>query len=240
MPLLDHFHPPLSQRRHWDSFHSAWAEALALQLNTDLLPPRYFAVAQVKVGTRIATDVGTFEENGAADEDGRQGETAAWAPPRPVVTVPLNFGELDRFEVQVINDEEGPQVVAAVELVSPANKDRPAHRQMFSIKCASYLQQKISLVIVDVVTERSGNLHAELLQLLGLDVTTPAQGNTDLFATAYRTAVEGEALKLEVWAEALSLGSPLPTVPLWISDERCLPLDLERSYLAACAARRIT
>ena len=29
MPVLDHFHPPLSQRRHWESFHSAWATALA-------------------------------------------------------------------------------------------------------------------------------------------------------------------------------------------------------------------
>ncbi len=239
MPLLDHFHPPLSQRRHWDSFHSAWAEALALQLNTELLPPRYFAEAQVKVGTRIATDVGTFEENGAAEEGRPQQATGAWTPPRPAMTAPLNFGELDRFEVQVINDEEGPQVVAAVELVSPSNKDRAAHRQMFTVKCASYLQQKISLVIVDVVTERSGNLHAELLRLLGIDSTTPAQGPTDLYATAYRTVAGDDTLALQVWAEGLGLGSPLPTVPLWISDERCLPLDLERAYLAACAARRI-
>src|SRR5437660_9203932 len=108
MPLLDHFHPPLSQRRHWDSFHGAWAEALALQLNTELLPPRYFAEAQVKVGTRVAADVGTFQENGAADEASRQEQTPGWMPPRPVTIVPLNFGELDRFEVQVINDEEGP------------------------------------------------------------------------------------------------------------------------------------
>ena len=53
MPLLDHFHPPLSQHRQWESFHSAWAEALALQLNRDLLPPRYFAEVHVKVGSRV-------------------------------------------------------------------------------------------------------------------------------------------------------------------------------------------
>ena len=34
MALLDHFHPPLSQRRHWDSFHGAWAEAIALELSS--------------------------------------------------------------------------------------------------------------------------------------------------------------------------------------------------------------
>ena len=29
MPLLDHFHPPLSERRHWEAFHSRWAGAIA-------------------------------------------------------------------------------------------------------------------------------------------------------------------------------------------------------------------
>jgi hypothetical protein len=24
MPLLDHFHPPLAPRRHWESFHVNW------------------------------------------------------------------------------------------------------------------------------------------------------------------------------------------------------------------------
>ena len=72
MPLLDHFHPPLSGRRQWESFHSAWAEALALQLNRDLLPPRFFAEVHVKVGSRVEIDVGTFEENGVAGR-GRRG-----------------------------------------------------------------------------------------------------------------------------------------------------------------------
>ena len=29
MPLLDHFHPPLSPRRHRESFHVNWAGAIA-------------------------------------------------------------------------------------------------------------------------------------------------------------------------------------------------------------------
>ena len=29
MPLLDHFRPPLSERRPWESLHAAWAGALA-------------------------------------------------------------------------------------------------------------------------------------------------------------------------------------------------------------------
>jgi hypothetical protein len=29
MPLLDHFHPPVAPRRHWESFYVNWAGAIA-------------------------------------------------------------------------------------------------------------------------------------------------------------------------------------------------------------------
>jgi hypothetical protein len=46
MPLLDHFRPPLSRQRHWDSFHGAWAEAMAVSLNQSL-PEQFVAEARV-------------------------------------------------------------------------------------------------------------------------------------------------------------------------------------------------
>ncbi len=62
MPLLDHFHPPLSERRHWHSFHNSWATYLSSQLNA-LLPAGYFAEANVQFGVEI--DVAAFEGSGA-------------------------------------------------------------------------------------------------------------------------------------------------------------------------------
>jgi hypothetical protein len=40
MPLHDHFHEPLSSRRHWTAFHNAWATYLSEDIN-DRLPPGY-------------------------------------------------------------------------------------------------------------------------------------------------------------------------------------------------------
>ena len=57
-----------------------------------------------------------------------------------------------------------------LKLVSPANKDRAAHRHLFGVKCGSYLQAGVGLVIVDVVTDRAGNLHRGLLDV---SPTTP-------------------------------------------------------------------
>ena len=48
-----------------------------------------------------------------------------------------------------------------------------------------------------------------------------------------------DAQCLKVWPEALAVGAPLPTLPLWVSDALCLPLALEESYRATCAALRI-
>ncbi len=238
MPLLDHFRPPLSQRRHWDSFHGAWAEAMALHLNQSLLPEHFVAEARVKFGGQVEIDVGTFAEEESRSVSG-SGGVALWTPPKPTAAAPLDFQDPDIFEVQVLREEEGPQLVAAIELVSPANKDRPSNRRMFAVKCASYLQSGIGVMVVDMVTERSGNLHAELLQLLQLQLATPGQGSHDLYASAYRTVRGPQGLSLETWADVLNLGGALPTLPLWILPDVCLPVDLESSYQAACAARRI-
>jgi hypothetical protein len=239
MPLLDHFHPPLSKQRHWDSFHGAWAEAIARHLNEDLLPPRYVAEARVKIGSHVEIDIATLEgANGLAAATG-DGGVAVWAPPQPTMSASLDFGSLDVIEINIVNDEEGPQVVAAIELVSPANKDRANHRHAFALKCASYLHSNISVMIVDVVTERHGNLHAELLKLLNLAIKSPALEDDDLYATAYRPLLGDENSRLEMWTELLVLGSPLPVLPLWLTTDLALPLSLEQTYLSACAARRI-
>jgi hypothetical protein len=234
MPLLDPFHPPLSKRRHWENLHSAWANALRDQLN-EVLPPRYFAEVQITLSKQVEIDVAMFEEDRAAVA-AETGGIAVWAPPRPPQTTILPDAPADVFEVQVLTDEEGPRLVAAVELVSPSNKDRPGHRHAFAIKCANYLYQRIGVAVVDVVTHRSANLHAQLLALLGV---APAQSLPDLYAGAYRTVPVPEGVQLDYWMESLAVGEPLPPVPLWIGRDFCLPLHLEEAYLTACTSSRI-
>lgn len=83
------------------------------------------------------------------------------------------------------------------------------------------------------------NLNSELLDLFQVQLSTPGQGARDLYAVAHRTVAEAQGLRLETWAHSLALGASLPTLPLWLEAELCLPLDLEATYHAACVARRI-
>ena len=118
MPLLDHFHPPLSERRHWHAFQNSWATYLSSQLNA-LLPAGYFAEANVQFGIEI--DVAAFEEPGPA------GTPTGWSPPPPSASLPWETTGV-MVEVGVYSRSGGPQLAGAIELVSPANKDRPLHR----------------------------------------------------------------------------------------------------------------
>ena len=133
----------------------------------------------------------------------------------------------------------GPKLRSAIELVSPTNKDRPSHRRAFAIKWAGYLQQGVAVIIVDVVTERTANLHAALADILGLAHPLAWCSPSQLYAVAYRPTQAADAHRLEVWPQALAVGAALPTMPLWLSETLCLPLALEESYQATCAALRI-
>jgi hypothetical protein len=238
MPLRNHFLPPLSVTHPWRGFHSAWANALARRLNEEVLPEGYWAIPNVDLGGPIEIDIATVQGEEAKSEE--VGTPAApWAPPAPTQTLAVDFTHLDAVEVQVFHDEDGPLLRGAIELVSPSNKDRPSERRAFAVKCASYLAQGVGVVVVDVVTTRRANLHQELLRTLEWGNGACWESPTQLYTTAYRTTVVDGQPRLQMWLEALSLGESLPCLPLWLGESLSVPIDLEASYLAACAALRL-
>jgi hypothetical protein len=240
MPLLDHFHPPLHGPRRWEGFHHAWATFIAQQLNQDMLPPDYYAESEISVGPELEIDVATMERT---DGDGRnkEGGTAVWSPPRPKISVKVDFAHLDSYEVRIYQDLGGAELRAAIELISPANKDREGSRRTFAAKCAGYLQHGIGVIIIDVVTARTANLHAELFEVLEVKGRSSAwESPTGLYAVAYRAVTVRKKPRIEVWPEILTLGEALPIAPLWLTLDLCVPVRLEESYLAACRSLRIS
>src|SRR5205085_5235951 len=127
-------------------------------------------------------------------------------------------------------------LVAAVELVSPGNKDRPESRRAFATKCAALLGQGICVSIVDLVTTRRFNLYADVLNLVG--VTDPALGQSPpaIYALTCRGRKVSGSPRFESWAYPLVVGQPLPTLPLWLTEDKAVSLDLETSYEDACRA----
>lgn len=230
MTLNDHFRPPLSRHRHWHAFHNAWCTYLAAHLNRQL-PPGYFAEPNVQYGIEI--DVAAFEDHVSASP----GDFGGWEAPAPTITLPV-ASIVDVVEVLVYDREGGPVLAGAIELVSPANKDRAEHRDAFVSKCAAYLQQGIGLIVVDVVTSRGGNLHGELLARLDAS-SHAASMQAELYAVAYRLALRSDEPNLDIWHHSLTLGQPLPALPLWLRGALCIQVDLESTYQRTCDEQRI-
>jgi hypothetical protein len=140
----------------------------------------------------------------------------------------------DAYEVLVYDEKRHCRLVAAVEIVSPGNKDRPEHRRAFVAKCAGLLRERVSVVIVDVVTTRTQNLYGELLDLLGHADAGLSPESPSLHASACRLTKRENEWLLETWTQVLGLGEPLPTMPLWLADDLAVPLELEESYEQSC------
>ena len=136
----------------------------------------------------------------------------AWAPSAAVCTIPATFP--DDFEVRVFSNVGDRTLVAVVELISPGNKDRSDERLAFANKCANYLHQGVSVVIIDIVTERRGNLHNETMKMLESPEVARFGGEVALYSVAYRPVVRGERQEIDCWPVQLQIGQPLPTMPL--------------------------
>lgn len=239
MPLREHFKKSLSMRQSWEAVHATWPTAIVGQINA-ALAPRYFAVPQVHLGAYVEIDVATMEyDRDDATPEWSPGDagTALWSPPQPTATFESDMEPQSEYEVRIYDAEQGERLVAAIELISPANKDRPDSRRAFVAKCVGLLWKEISLVLVDPVTTRSSNLFREIWEEIG--GTIPKGDESAMMAVSIRPYVVNDRLKVVTWEHSLAVGKLLPTLPLWLNQTRSIPLDLEASYEATCQTLRI-
>jgi hypothetical protein len=238
MPLRDHFRPPWDNVASWEEFHGGWPMVIVQQLRKTL-PTGYVAAPRVHAGAQVEIDVAGFEkENTASSFDrGANGggvATAAWAPAAPSVTVETELPHQDEYEVRVYDARRNRRLVAAIEIVSPANKDRPESRNAFLAKCVALLQSGVAVSLVDLVTIRRFNLYADLMAFIGHSDPTLGAEAPPLYAASCRWVRKADRAILETWSRALAVGRPLPVLPLWLSDVQAVPLDLEASYQQTC------
>ncbi len=242
MPLRDLFRPPLDKLSTWEEFYGQWPAVIVQQLRTKL-PPGYVSGPRVHSGSQVEVDFATFEKDEwpSQVEPGRGGvATAVWTLAQPSVAVETELSVFDEYEVRIYDAKRGRRLVAAIELVSPANKDRPDHRNEFIGKCAALVRKGVAVSIVDLVTVRHFNLYAELLDFIGHSDETLSVPPSPLYAASVRLTKRDKQPFLEAWSHEMALGQALPTLPLWIGANLVVPLDLESSYEQTCIDLSIT
>jgi hypothetical protein len=238
MPLRDHFRPPVSKKHSWDELHGGWPMMIVQQPYPNL--PRGFTAAPgVHLVTSFEIVVSAYEEGEAMLSRAGNGNggiaVATAAPPIPTLTMQSELPDQEEYEVRVYDDRHARRLVAAIEIVSPANKDRPTSRSAFVARVAALLQRDVCVSIVDVVTNRRSNLYANLLELI--ERTDPSLGARP--PAIYAVTIRGRKRirkhpLLDIWFYPLKVGQRLPALPIWLDLDLAIMLDLEPSYEEAC------
>jgi hypothetical protein len=219
----------------WDEVHGQWPGEIVRDLTT-ILPTGYRAAPKVHLGSPFEVDVSAY------DLDSRNTDSAAAASGAstltalaPTLTVEADLTDQDEYEVRIYDVNRGRQLVAVLEIVSPSNKDRPEAREVFVGKVASLLQQGVSVSLVDPVSVRQANLYSELLTLLGGSDPALAPTPPSLYAVTLRSRKPpNRRTLLDAWFYPMTIGQPLPTLPIWLSTDLRVMLSLETSYQETC------
>ena len=225
-------------------FHHAWIEEIKRLLNSGVLPPDHYALAEQHT-SQFGPDVLTLQsrplEDRARDSlepisDGSGGTDVGVIVAKPKARL---AGETDlefyrrKQNVVAVRHVSGDRLVAIVEIVSPGNKSSQAVFRKFVDKAVELLSQDIHLLILDLIppTRRDPNgIHGAIWEAL-TDEEYKAPPGKPLTLAAY----EAE-MGVRTFVEPVSVGDTLLEMPLFLKAGGHVPVALESTYQSAWEA----
>lgn len=130
-----------------------------------------------------------------------------------------------------IRHVSGHRVVALIEIVSPANKDRKQHVTSFVNNMVAALEHGIHVLMIDLFPSGKHDpegMHGAIWERFDPNEDTAPPGDRP-FALASYTG--GKPVK--AYASFVALGDALPAVPLFLTPTRYVDLELEPGYTEA-------
>jgi hypothetical protein len=214
-------------------FHGAWITHLSEALNNGMLPEGYYALSEQQAGHVIA-DVLT-PHVGDPDRIVPRGPgmvTVAEAPPR----VSRKFSPAPDATYRAtrrtltIRHASTHRIVALLEILSPANKDRASSVREFVDKAQSALRHGCHLLVVDLfppATFDPRGIHGAIWELYDPYVEAPPD-DKPLTLAAYVANDFPDA-----YLEPIGVGDVLPDMPLFLDADWYVNVPLEATYQTA-------
>lgn len=213
------------------AFRTAWITHLSESLNSGLHPAGYYALPEQHAGGRIA-DVLTLHspEETTADDGGSSGGLVVTDAP-PKTQLRLMASTLRTLQrTLTVRHVSTHQIVALLEVVSPANKDRRTHVEEFVDKVESALLQSIHVLVVDLLPpgkyDPSG-MHGAIWDCFD-DHPYALPPNQPLTLASYAADSQPVA-----YVEHLKVGDELIEMPLFLSTHRYINVPMGITYQAA-------
>jgi uncharacterized protein DUF4058 len=217
-------------------FHVTWVPEISNALNRGLLPEGYYALAEQHAGRSIA-DVLTLHASTPPPErlppaPDTGGIAVAVAPPRKRRRHTVDPAARARRRSLAVRHISGHRLVALIEIVSPANKDRARHVQDFAAKATDALETGVHLLLVDLFPpgpHDPGGMHGAILQRLeNSDVIYDVPADEPATLASYAA---GPPIDIDI--EHVAVGAVLPEMPLYLRNDRYVNVPLESTYQSA-------
>ena len=216
-------------------FHNGWVVHLSEALNGGLLPRGYYAMSEQHASQYIA-DILALHGDPRSPEplpSPNGGVAVAEAPPRTKSKRIVTAASSRLRRTLAIRHVSGHRVIALLEIVSPANKDRTKSVEAFAGKVTSALDVGVHVLVADLFPPGPHDplgMPGAIWEFLeeGGDEPWEPPTTEPLTLASY---VAGP--NVEIYRESLAVGSALPEMPLFLSPERYVNVPLETTYLAA-------
>jgi len=216
-------------------FHTAWLTHLSEALNGGLLPRGYYALPE-QHGNKFIVDVLTLHASPPGQDwpprPATGGLAVADRPPQVQLRRKVSAAARALRRTLAIRHVTGHRIVALVEIVSPANKDRQKHVDDFVAKVTSALAQGIHVTLADLLPPGPHDpqgMDAVVWQALD-DSDEPYELPKDMPMTLAAYVADSP---VEVYLEHLAVGRPLKGIPLFLTPDDYINLPLEPTYEAA-------
>jgi len=211
-------------------FHNVWIAELRNALNGGLLPEGFYAMSEQHVGKYI-TDVLTLTAPSPLIPSPTSGGLAvADAPPRVRHKLALSPTARARRRTLAIRHASGDRLIALLEILSPANKDRREHVSEFLNKAEDALAHGIHLLLVDLFPAGKHDphgMHGALWDRLG-DQPEDPPAREPLTLAAYVSDTPVVA-----YVEHVAVGGVLQDMPLFLDPDTYINPPLEATYHVA-------
>lgn len=213
-------------------FHQIWLVNISNALNGEL-PDDYMALVEQVTGGPVP-DVVTLNTAPRRPKSEPGGVAVADAPPSARVVDRIERAVYRRRKNRVVIRHGRGKVVAVVEIVSPGNKDSRNALRSFVEKAYDLLTQGISLLVVDLfppTTRDPHGIHKAIWdEYAGEKRPFEFLPDKPLTVASY---IGGDAST--AYVESMGVGDVLPSLPIFLSEDRYVPAPLEETYMQAWA-----
>jgi hypothetical protein len=218
------------------AFHLAWIGEMQKSLNGGILPAGYYAMAEQHAGETIPDVLALLASDptaGPLPEPTGGVSTLTKARPKVDSRLTASASPKGKRRTIAIRHVSGHRVVALVEIVSPANKDRKRHVTEFVNKMVAALQLGIHVLLIDLFPPGKhdpGGTHGAVWDRFEPDGENAPPEDRPFALASYTGGNPARA-----FVSFAALGDELPEVPLFLTPGRFVELELEPTYAEAYA-----